>query len=253
MSGSMGKSEKKSSQKQNVWGEQTPYLKDLYSQAQTLTNQQAPQYYSGNLVAGMTPEQQTGRQMATGFAQGGAQDVYNQASGAWGDALTADPTGNPYFQGAVTAATRPVMQQLTEQMLPSIQSEAIGAGQMGSSRQGIAEGIAMRGAMDQIGDITSQMGNQAYMAGLDSRMNALGMAPQIQNLGFAPADAMRQIGAEEQALQQAQIDADKERYMYNQQSPYTQLQQYAQVLGRPTVLGSSSSSGQSFNLGFGGK
>lgn len=246
---SMGKSESKKRSQQNVWGEQSPYLQDLYGRAQSLANQPAPQYYGGDLTAGFTGEQQQGRQMAADFATGGAQDIYGQASGAWGDALTADPTQNPYFQSAVSAATRPVMQNLTENILPSIGAGAQQAGQVGSSRQGIAEGLAMRGAVDKMGDITSQMGNQAYMQGLDTRMGALGMAPQMQNLGFGGANALRQIGAEEQALRQADIGRQIERDMYNQQAPWQQLQQYGSLVGGPTALGSSSGSSQSFNLG----
>jgi len=94
-----------------------------------------------------------------------------------------DPANNQYFQGAVQAAIRPITEQFTEQVLPSIRSGAIGAGQMGSSRQGVAEGIASRGYMDTVGDITAQMGNQAYGQGLQAMQAAGGLGGQLASLG----------------------------------------------------------------------
>ena len=94
-----------------------------------------------------------------------------------------DPSSNPYFQQAVQSAIRPVTQQFQEQVMPGIKSGAIGAGQMGSSRQGVAEGIASRGYMDTVGDITANMGNSAYAQGLQAMQAAGGLGSQLAGLG----------------------------------------------------------------------
>lgn len=94
-----------------------------------------------------------------------------------------DPANNPFFQSAVQSAIRPVTQNFQENVLPSIQSGAIQSGQLGGSRQGIAQGIASRGYLDTVGDITANMGNSAYAQGLNAVSNAgqlgLGLAGQL--------------------------------------------------------------------------
>lgn len=75
---------------------------------------------------------------------------------------------NPALQQAISAATQPVMEQYQETVLPAIRRGAIEAGQLGGNRQGIAEGIASREFMRQVGDISSKMQNEAYGKGLDA-------------------------------------------------------------------------------------
>lgn len=213
-----------------------------------------------------------------------------------------DPQNNPYFQQAVQSAIRPVTQQFQEQVLPGIKQGAMGAGQMGGSRQGIAEGIAARGYQDTVGDITANMGNAAYaqglqalqasgqlganmaqmglgatsgagqlgqsIAGLNSQQIAnagqlgLGMANQagglsqgIGNLGsnfygqgntalgqsaalaggvqqaqMAPGQMINQIGQQQTADQQAQLQDQVNRWNYQQNLPYTMISDYLSLL-----------------------
>jgi len=67
-----------------------------------------------------------------------------------------DVMSQPGMQGSLDAISRMVNRQLEEQTMPGIQDAAIGAGQMGSSRQGVAEGIARRGAQETIADATAR-------------------------------------------------------------------------------------------------
>lgn len=85
---------------------------------------------------------------------------------------------NPYLGQYMDAATRPLTQQLEMGQLPSIRSQAADAGQQGSSRQGVAEGVA-RGLTNQaIGDTRAQIANQAYGQGLGAQANAINAAQQ---------------------------------------------------------------------------
>ena len=58
-------------------------------------------------------------------------------------------------------------------------SNAAGSGNSGSSRAGVAAGIATRGAGDRIGDISANMRGQAYNTGLNIEANRAS-----QNAGF---------------------------------------------------------------------
>jgi len=72
-----------------------------------------------------------------------------------------DAASQPGVSGSLDAVNRQVNRQLSEQTIPGVQDEAIGAGQFGSSRQGVSEGIARRGAQDTIADTTARITMQA--------------------------------------------------------------------------------------------
>lgn len=173
---------------------------------------------------------------------------------------------NPAFQAALSSAIRPVTQNFQEQVMPAIQQGAQAAGQMGGSRQGIAEGIAARGYQDTVGDISANMGNQAYaqglqalqsagqlgagmtaqqggllsgMAGLGSNMYGTGLTGLGQNLaltggvqqaGLTPGQAVAGVGAQYEGMQQDQINANMAKYNYGQNLPYTMISDYLAML-----------------------
>ena len=127
---------------------------------------------------------------------GGAseQGLAGALQGMQGLLSAGDPSSNPYFQQAVQSAIRPLTEQFTEQVLPSIRSGAIGAGQTGSSREGVAQGIASRGYLDAVGDITSGMGNQAYAQGLQALGAGAGIGQGLIGQGLQAAGGLGGLG-----------------------------------------------------------
>ncbi|NQD57435.1 hypothetical protein HP546_19040 [Pseudomonas sp. CM25] len=228
--------------------------------------------------------------------QSGTMNAMNQLMAA------GNPANNPYFQSAVNSAIRPVTENFNEQVMPAIRQGAQAAGQMGSSRQGIAEGIAARGYQDTVGDISANMGNAAYAQGLQAMNSAgqlgqgltsqglgalstsgalgqglaglsanslanagslsqgmTGMGASLQsqlaslgqngqenaltNLGRSqaligdvqgglayPGSLMTQMGQQNTADQQAQINAGMQQWNYNQNLPYSMISDYLQLL-----------------------
>lgn len=69
---------------------------------------------------------------------------------------------NPYIQQASAATLAPITEALTEQVLPALRGSAIGAGQYGGSRQGLAEQRAVRGFIDRAAQAVSPLQNQLY-------------------------------------------------------------------------------------------
>lgn len=134
---------------------------------------------TSNLTGSGAATAQNAANYLTNFAGGPDLGVGGQASADAVRGLIAagDPSTNQYVSNAIDSAIRPVTQQFQEQVMPAIKSGAIDAGQMGSSRQGIAEGIAARGYQDTVGDISSNMMNSAYNQGL-SAMQAGGQLGQ---------------------------------------------------------------------------
>lgn len=86
-------------------------------------------------------------------------------------------------QSAVDQANALIGRNLRENEMTSIYRDAAGSGNVGSSRSAIAQGVAMRGAMEKSADVAENIYNQAgtTKAGLTSQMyqNALTQAGQM--------------------------------------------------------------------------
>lgn len=255
--------------KQNAdpWSGVQPYLKDAFTQAANLYSQAPPAYYPGQTVAARSPLSDIGdlysavqagtvlpeaaQAQAAGTGKLLAADPYASVSMSGIQHLynAAQPEANPFFQASLQSAMRPVQQQLQEQILPGIRGGASAAGQFGGSRQGIAEGLASSRAVQSMSDIAAQMGSAAYGQGLQSVAQGAGLglqaedlarqsiaqglalAPQAAQAQLAPGEVLSGLGAQQQAYQQALINADMQRYAYGQTTPYTQLSDYITLLG----------------------
>ena len=184
----MSGSKSSGSSRGGVFSSQIPVLEYLYSQGQNITNQQ--------LGAGSS------------FNQG----ILQPATDAFQSFL--QPQQNPFLQGQIEQGQELINRNLTENILPSIGQSAGQFGQRGSSRQGVAEGIAARSAIEQSSDFAENLLFADYNRQQTQALQALSMAPQLAGLQFAP------------------------------------LSNLAQIVGRPTVLNRSRQQGKS--LGFGG-
>lgn len=220
---------------------QTPYIKDVLGQAQTLNQQPGPYYYPGSTVAPANQNNIASIGMLANQAAPYSANVAQQS----GDALSqlyasANPLNNPYFASTAQAMVDPATQALQRQVLPGIDSGAVLAGQVGSSRQGIAQGNAINDYTRNLLNSLSQYGSNAYGQGLDALKSGLALAPQTSQLGAMPAQYTGAAGDMQRQYEQQLIDASQQRYNYYQQLPYDQLNYYAGLVGNP--LGSRSSS-----------
>lgn len=179
-------------------------------------------------VAGFNPTQEAGQSQVLSSVPG-MQNLLGGAAGTTNDILAGkylDPNSNPALQGTIDAATRPIWQGLTEQALPAIRSgAATGAGgspsaNYGGSRQGIAEGIASRGAETAAGDTAAKVSTAGYMAGLDQLTRALGMSPTIAASQTMPGATTSAVGDVQQGQAQRALSADNAAFNWNQWLPY---------------------------------
>ena len=207
--------------------------------------------YPGAAPAPVSPYTTQGQQSLLNYATGPGQQFANQAAGyssfLMGPAQYAE--SNPYLQSSINAAIRPVTEAFTDPggVLSQIRGGSINAGQFGGSRQGIAEGIAGRGYLNTIGDISSNMANQNYQNALQAGTQSLALAPQTHNMGLLPSQAYSAVGTQEQ-LQNQQL----ENYLANQRmwalnAPWTPLQNYANI-----VFGGASPGTTTQQIGGGG-
>lgn len=232
------------------WKEQVPYLQQIFSQAQNLYEGQGPQYFPGQTVAQTTPLQSQGRNLMRNYATNGMTDLAQNTQAANQFALydILFPQSNPALAAYQQSATLPLYQGLTEETLPAIRSGAVGAGQYGGSRQGIAEGLAAGRTAQAAANVQANIANQGYLQGLEAQGRAMAMAPQTAQFGLMPGQTLEAIGAARQQQNQANINADMARWNWEQNLPYERLREYYGLVSGP--FGSTSTAtGQAGNTG----
>lgn len=215
------------------------------------------QQYGGSQIQGFDPLQEEGQEMALAAAKK-QQETADQASQATkfllNDVLS--PDSNPYLRQYIEAATRPINEQLTQGTLPSIRGEANTAGQFGSSRQGIAEGLAAQGASRAIGDTTAGIATTAYGQGLDAQGRALALAPQTQAMQAQSAITTSGVGDVRRNMDQARLTEEISRFYNEQMLPYIQGSQLAGLVGAipggGTTTTASGAQGNPLMSGLGG-
>lgn len=211
-----------------------PYTQELLGLA--MPNLQAfaanpPKLQEGSQIAGFDPLQTQGQNMVLGTTAGQQGVVGNAATGTnfltSGDVLR--PESNPALQGYIDAAVRPISENLTQLALPAIRSGATQAGQFGSSRHGIAEGLAIGKTNQAIGDTTSKIANTAYGQGLDAMQRGLALAPSTAQALTIPGVTTSGVGDVRQALAQALLGEGNQKYMYEQMLPLLVGRELAQI------------------------
>lgn len=150
-----------------------------------------------------------------------------------------DPNSNPGLRGTIDAATRPLFQGLTEQILPNIRSEANTVGNIGSSRQGIAEGLASRGTQDAVGDASSKIAFSGYQSGLDAQGRALGLLPQTLNSQNIAGATQGAVGDAQQAHQQRILDDARAQFLQKQTLPLDIGKELVNLVGAVPTAGAS--------------
>ena len=169
-----------------------PYLKYGLEQAKALYESPTPQYYPGSTVVGYSPETEAALSATRQYASqpnplvSGVQDVVAQ-----------NLMGTNPLQAA---AFRPVVEQ--------VQGQAAKAGRYGSGYQQAA--------------VAQALAPYAYQA----QQAAISQAPAAYKFGLAPADLMLGVGAAKEEQARAELQADIDRFLFEQQKPQQKLAEY---------------------------
>jgi hypothetical protein len=226
-----------------------PYLTEGLDRARSLflTGAQ-PQFFQGQTY--VSPSAQTmdalaqqealARQQSPVLQQ--AQQAYQQSLGGIGATAGGSFLGsNPYQQQMMQAATRPLEQQFSNQVLPQIASLYSKSGRYGSGAMQNALGQATEGYGRALGDITSNIAGQQYQQERGLQQQAqLGQAqlaaaaPSIYGQQFIPSQQLAQVGAAQEAIAAQPLQEQMARFNFGQQLPYQQLSGYlSSVYGSP--------------------
>lgn len=248
-SGGGGSSPAMQTTKTETKTELTPEQRELLSASSPALKdfaQNPPIDYPGGKVIPFTGNQLQAQQMALGAAYGPAQTIANRANNT--SAFLSGPNlyaeSNPYLQSAIGAAIRPQIQSFGEVVLPGTRANATNSGQFGGSREGIAQGLASRALIDSIAGTSSTMANANYQKGQDSLVQALQLAPLIQQMQFVPSSIVGSVGDQQRNMEQSLLNDKIQRFMNEQMLPYLAAKDVASVaFGMPGGATTSTSTG----------
>lgn len=218
MSGGHSKSE--SQQSTFVDPAQAPFLQNLRNRATTIQSAQqragvGDQAFFDQAIA---PLQQQGQQ-----GLGALGDIISGQNPFQQQLATASQQGNPFLQQVIQNTQGDIARNFNENVLPAIGSAAGLAGQRGSSRQGVAEGIAARDAQRLSAEAATNLNFQGFGQQLGAGQAALGN--QQAAISQLPQALGGQLG-----LSQAQVS-----------NPFLSLQNLQGLIGPSVTLGQGDS------------
>ena len=159
--------------------------------------------------------------------QGG--DLANQVAqqqAAFTGLLGAGDINNPLVQRQIADLADVVGEQFNRTILPGISQGATGAGQFGSSRQGIAEGLAAGEAANAI----SRGATQALLGGQQVALQAQGLAPQSIGLGLLPTQVQQDIGTQRTLRSQAELEDRIQQFEAPRRAELQNLTEFTNLL-----------------------
>lgn len=247
---------RQTTQKSEPWPEQKAALQNLYAQSNQL---QPQQYYPGQTVAGLNRLQTDA--LSRQWWLGANNPVTNQSTGYLSSALSGQQLkSNPFAGGQYVGEGMQYLEPTARgdyltggegfnraydaaagRITPEVRSQFEKSGRLGS---GLARGEETRQLGDAFAGLYGDERNrqltaaQAYQQGISNQRNqqlqaygderglqnqAFGMAPAVNQMQYGDINNQFQVGIAHQMAQQAQMDAAREAWQFNQQAPYNLL------------------------------
>lgn len=191
-----------------------------------------PQRYQGDTITPFNTNETAGQSNVLGQV-GNIGDVATSAANANKFYTSGDiwnPASNPNLQRAIDATTRPLYQNLTQTVLPQIRSDAVNTGNFGSSRQGIAEGLATQATQQAAADAAGKVAQNEYDTNVNAQLKAEALAPTVQQALTAAGTVQSGVGDVQRAQEQAQLNQKIANFNYDQYAPFLQSQDIISLL-----------------------
>jgi len=203
------------------------YLGDLATATGQYKTADLSKAFGQQFVAGQDPLQAQAQTLAT---QGiGAYKPFLQSASALASPSSYQQFMSPYQQDVINETLREFDVQ-AQKGIPSIAAQAVGKGVLGGGREGVMRSeyqttsdrnrAALQAQLLQQGFGQAQQLNQQALA------NQLNLAGQSQSFLGQDIGALSTLGAQNQALEQAQLGAQQQLAQQQLQQPLTAAQQY---------------------------
>ena len=208
-----------------------PYVTYGLEQGKQLYEGNTPQYYGGQTYVGPSQQTQTALQAAQNRAMAGnpllpaaQQQQQNVISGQY-------LQNNPYFNQAMQGAAQGATQNYND-AIAAAQSSLSRAGRYGSN---VGADIQNRAASTLANTLANKYGELAYQnyGAERGRQEAAAMgAPGLAQADYADIQQLANVGKTAEDYQSQALQADIDRFNYQQNLPYQKLQNYANLIGQ---------------------
>ena len=212
------------SSSQSVWGTQTPYLEDVYGQAQDQYGQ----------AIGTINDLQPG-------VQDQVTDAFNQGMGGYGNQMGGgfasglqNQIGPNAYEGQMKDMIAQDAMKLQQQSLGGLDARAAAAGMSGSSGYRDQVTATMDDINQNAQNAMANVGYQGFNQGIQNQMNLAGMMDRNQQGAMANMGAMQQGAMNQFNPAMAGMNA---------------AGAYGQIIGGPTTLTQSQQSSNGFSNG----
>jgi hypothetical protein len=207
-----------------------PFYKYGLTEAQKQYQGGGPQYYQGQTYVGPSQATQTGLQALQARAGAGSPltaAAQNQLYGTiQGDYLG----GNPFFQGAF----QPAAQAATDAFntaIGNVTSQASQAGRYGSGAMTNLQGAAAGQLAQKLTGTAGQLAYQNYADERARQQQATFGAPALAEADYADINKMLAAGQLGEGYQNQALQADINRFNFQQNAPTVNLQNYLSNIG----------------------
>jgi len=210
-----------------------PYITYGLNEAQQLYQSDSPQYYGGQTYVGPSDPTRMALQATQSRALAG-NPLLTQAQGQQSNVISGQYLqNNPYFNQALAGAAQGATQNYND-AIARAQGSASMAGRYGS---GVSADIQNRAANTLASTLANKYGELAYQNYGDERARqeaAARGAPQMAEADYFDINKLLQTGQAQEDYAKTALDADIQRFNFEQNAPYAKLQTYlSSVYGAP--------------------
>lgn len=218
-----------STQSNDPWAGQQPYLTTGFAEAQKNYQAGGPAYYEGNTVAapGNTTQQAQALQIqraTNGNPMANAAQT-NLTNTINGDYLNGNPMLAANFQAGAGEITK-AYQNATA----GVDSNANAGGRLGSGMQAFYRNQEADTLAKNLGNLYTNTYYNNYNTERGNQMNAASMAPSFAANDYQDLNALSDVGTAQDTYSQNLVNADIDRYNYNQNLPNNNLANYMNLI-----------------------
>lgn len=227
-------------QNNDPWSGQQSYLEDVFKRAQDQSNTPVQQFPNSTVVpfSGQTND---ALQMAEQRARAGSpvQQAGQEAVRASAAGEMLNP--NPYLNNVIDAASRPIMREFTDTVMPGIDANFSASGRYGSG----SHTRAMEGATDTLGrnlaDLSGGLAYQNYGDERTRQIQSASIAPQMAQADYTDIGQLQNVGGAYESQAGAQLQDQINKFNFDQTEEQRRLGNYAALVAGGSYGGQSTS------------
>jgi len=223
-----------------------PYVEYALKEGQRLYQGEGPKYYEGNTYISPSEATMQSLDMAKRRALGGS-DLIKAAQQETLDTIAGKGV-NPFLAGALEGVNRQAGDVFNKN-IQGLRSSAAAAGRYGSSAMGQQEGRAQDIFARNLAETGGQLAYGSAEAERARQMAAVNNAQNMANADYFDIGQLAKVGQIGEGYDTAKLQADINRFNYNQNLPQMKLQNFASLFsnvpqGSQTVQTSTPTGGK---------